>query len=96
MTFKRRLTRLECQPKTPRATEAALVRKFQKTLALPVPEYATDDERAECLRLMKVAQARLKIDGTDHGGLEVVRQYALSMHQRYATSPFWGESSPFE
>jgi hypothetical protein len=67
-------------------------RRIQKQLALPLPEYANSAERAECLRLLVDAQARTRINRDDTGGLDAVRDYALSLHRKYGTEPYWADS----
>ena len=100
MSLKRRLSRLEDKPQLPPnrqdITCPKMERILQKKLALPLPEDATDEERADCLRLIQAAQERLRTDRADTGGLNEVRRYTLSLHSKYATDPYWGESSPFE
>jgi hypothetical protein len=94
MSFKRRLSRLENQPSrfTVRKDGSCpeIERKILKQLALPLPEFASEEEKSECLRLLFDAQARLRIDQVDKGGFDAVRDYALSLHSKYATKPFYG------
>lgn len=86
MSIKRRLSNLECRPLRAPTTSPAMDRALQRKLALPLPELASDDERAECLRLMQAAQ-RIR----DHSGWDAVRDYALKLHTKYLTDPYWGQ-----
>jgi hypothetical protein len=91
MSLRRRLSRLECRPfrrpiQKPRFSE--LDERIRKKLALPLPEDANAAELAEALRLMKAAQ-KLPVD--DHSGWMAVRDYAMSLHAKYASTPYWGQ-----
>lgn len=90
MSLRRRLLNLECRPfrrpiEKPRFSE--LDEQIRKKLALPLPPGHTDAERAEGLRLMKAAQ---KLPAGDASGWMAVRDYALSLHAKYGTEPYWG------
>ena len=58
---------------------------------LPLPEDASDEERSEALRLMVAAQSRLRIDRADTAGANELREFALSLHTKHGTVPFWGQ-----
>lgn len=95
MTLKRRLQRLECRPflspfKRPKHSPE-IARALQKRLALPLPEYATEQERAAALVLLKAAQAKTRIDISDTSGVDQFRDYALKLHTKYGTDPYWGQ-----
>jgi hypothetical protein len=94
MSLKRRLFSLECRPflRPTRKPDVTMERRIQKQLALPLPEDATNAERAECLRLLVDAQARTRINRKDASGLDAVRDYALKLHAKYGTEPFWADS----
>ena len=90
MSLRRRLFSLECRPfrrpiEKPRFSE--LDERIRKKLALPLPEDANAAERSEALRLMKAAQ---KLPIGDHSGWLAVRDYAVSLHQKYGSVPFYG------
>ena len=90
MSLKRRLQQLECRPfklpiQKPRFSE--LDERIRKKLALPLPQNATDAERAEGLRLMQDAQ-KLPVD--DQSGWQAVRDFAVRLHHKYRTEPCWG------
>jgi hypothetical protein len=90
MSLRRRLFSLECRPfrrpiEKPRFSE--LDERIRKKLALPLPEDANAAERSEALRLMKAAQ-KLPVD--DHSGWLAVRDYAVSLHRKYGSVPFYG------
>lgn len=89
MSLKRRLFSLECRPflRPLKKEDPRMVRQGQKLLALPLPEDANRAERSEALRLMKAAQ-RLPVG--DQSGWLAVRAFALSLHVKYGTEPFWG------
>lgn len=93
MSLKRRLFSLECRPflRPTRKPDVTMERRIQKQLALPLPEDATNAERAECLRLLVDAQARTRINRKDASGLDAVRDYALKLHAKYASTPYWGQ-----
>ena len=94
MSLKRRLFSLECRPflRPTRKPDVTMERRIQKQLALPLPEDATNAERAECLRLLVDAQARTRINREDASGLDAIRDYALSLHRKYGTEPYWADS----
>jgi hypothetical protein len=89
MSLKRRLISLECRPfmRPSKKEDPRIMRRAQKFLALPLPEYATSAEAARTLELMKAAQ---KFPAGDATGWIAVREYALSMHRKYGTTPYWG------
>ena len=100
MNIRRRLLSLECRPwKRPVARrddhwilppdECEKMRSLQKKLALPLPTESTSEERAEALRLMVAAQARTRINRADTGGCDELRDYALGLHSKYGTTPYW-------
>jgi hypothetical protein len=92
MNLKRRMARLEYRTHRSGRSEADMERYWQKKLALPLPEDATNAERAECLRLLVDAQARTRINRKDASGLDAVRDYALKLHTKYGTEPYWADS----
>lgn len=92
MNLKRRMARLEYRTHRSGRSEADMERYWQKKLALPLPEDATNAERAECLRLLVDAQAKLRINRADTGGCDAVREYADSLHRKYGTRPYWADS----
>lgn len=89
MSLKRRLFSLECRPfvRPSKKEDPRMMRRGQKLLALPLPEDATSAERARALELMKAAQ---KFPVGDNSGWMAVREYALSIHRKYGTVPYWG------
>ena len=95
MNIRRRLLSLECRPfRRPVAQRddfavTPLLAEALRKLCLPLPKLADDDERAECLRLMVAAQARTRIDRVDTGGWDTLRDYAIGLHSRYGTTPYW-------
>ena len=107
MSLKRRLQNLECRPwKRPIAKptggqpwilppdECEKMRSLQRKLCLPLPEAATPEERAAALRVLIAAQARTRIDRGDTGGVDDMRAFALGLHSKYGTDPYWGDE-PF-
>ncbi len=102
MTIERRLQLLErlsprrrSKPKPSKEDieKLAKVRRIQRKLCLPAPVTATEDELAEGLRLMKSAQLA-KSPVEDQTGWIAVKEYALSLHRKYGTDPYWGEEPP--
>ena len=93
MSLKRRLQNLECRPfhRPISSPNPTMDRALQQKLCLPLPDAATPEERAEALRLMIAAQARLRIDRGDTGGVDAVRAFALGLHSKYGTDPTWGQ-----
>jgi len=89
MSLRRRLFSLECRPfvRPMKKDDPRMIRRGQKLLALPLPEDATSAERARGLELMKAAQ---KFPAGDHSGWMAVRDYALSLHRKHGTTPYWG------
>ena len=55
---------------------------LQRKLNLPLPETATEDERTEGLRLLRLAVARLKVDRADVAGLNELQSFAAGCHVR--------------
>jgi len=91
MSLRRRLHNLEIRARLPiPRSDAAMGRTFQRKLCLPLPDQATDSERAACLRLMQDAQHRLRANREDTGGLDAIREFALRLHSKYGTDPLWG------
>jgi hypothetical protein len=95
MSLRRRLSRLEEKPiprrETPEQFHQRMEKKIQRQLALPLPEDATKEEHARGLELLVDAQSRIRADRSDTGGLDAVREYALSLHAKYGTEPYWGQ-----
>ena len=92
MNIKRRLQNLECRPfrRPVDFTVTPVLAEALQKLCLPVPKQADGDERGEALRLMVAAQARTRIDRADTGGWDTLRDYALGLHEKYGTTPYWG------
>ena len=93
MNFKRRLLNLENRPfkrpiQKPRFSE--LDERIRKKLGLPLPQNATDAERAEGLRLLRAAIHTMQKNCDDQTGLDALRDFALSLHRQHQTTPYWG------
>jgi hypothetical protein len=86
MNLKRRLSRLEAVPAPRRRTRAEMFANLQRELHCPLPADATPEEHAHAVALLAAAQERLRNDRTDTGGLDDVRQYADSLHEKYSGS----------
>ena len=89
MNIKRRLVQLENRPfrRPIPKTSHAMNRELQQKLCLPIPEASTPEEHAEALRLLVDGTNRTRIDRGDTGGLDALREYALSLHAKYGTEP---------
>ena len=87
MSLKRRLARLEAVPLRPRRrTEDEKFASLQTELHMPLPADATPEEHAHALSLLAAAQERVRNDRTDTGGLDDVRAFADSLHEKYSGS----------
>jgi hypothetical protein len=53
---------------------------------MPLPADATPEEHAHALSLLAAAQERVRNDRTDTGGLDDVRAFADSLHEKYSGS----------
>jgi hypothetical protein len=95
MSLRRRLSRLEEKPiprrETPEQLHDRMMKTIQTKLHLPIPEQSTPEELARGLVLMQEAQSRIRADSSDTGGLDAVREYADSLHAKYASTPYWGK-----
>ena len=100
MNIKRRLQNLECRPfRRPAARrddqwilppdECEKMRSLQKKLALPLPTESTSEERSHALKLFKAGRDRIRINRADTGGCDELRDYALGLHSKYGTTPYW-------
>ncbi len=90
MSIHRRLARLESQAR-PKANgpvlsdhEYQMTRELQRRMNLPLPDEATQAERAECLALLQVAQERLRASqNRDISGVNSVASFAAEIHRKY-------------
>ena len=87
MSLKRRLNNLECRPRISgkkAEQQKPPGRDLQKKLNLPLPAQRTEDEFNEASRIFSDAIERLKVDQLDTSGLDDMRDYAGSLHEKYA------------
>lgn len=89
MSLKRRLLNLEGRPfRRPVQRTDDVERQALRAICLPLPVGHTPEERATALALMLVAQ---KMPREDRSGWLAVREYAIGLHAKYGTIPFWDD-----